>query len=198
MKDSEKVSAYIKKHSKWSSQLAVFRSIFLKTELLEEIKWGSPTYTLNGKLVAGMAAFKNHYAVWFHQGVFLKDTQNKLVNAQEGTTKALRQWRFEDGDKIDKELVHDYIQEAISNCIAGKEIKPERKQGVSIPTFLNDALKRNTGFSEAFKKLTPGKQREYAGYIAEAKREATKQSRLEKIIPMVQEGKGLHDKYKNC
>ncbi|QNJ98451.1 YdeI/OmpD-associated family protein [Constantimarinum furrinae] len=198
MKDSEKVSAYIKKHSKWSSQLAVFRSIFLKTELLEEIKWGSPTYTLNGKLVAGMAAFKNHYALWFHQGVFLKDTQNKLVNAQEGTTKALRQWRFEDGDKIDKELVYDYIQEAISNCIAGKEIKPERKQDVTIPTFLNDALKRNTGFSEAFKKLTPGKQREYAGYIAEAKREATKQSRLEKIIPMVQEGKGLHDKYKNC
>ena len=88
MTDSQKVDDYIERHSKWSAELEQLRKVFQQTELIEEVKWGAPTYTLNGKLVAGMAAFKNHYAIWFHQGVFLKDTHNKLVNAQEGVTKS--------------------------------------------------------------------------------------------------------------
>ena len=46
--------------------------------------------------------------------------------------------------------------------------------------------------------LTPGKQREYAEYIQTAKQDATKQTRLEKITPMILKGVGLNDKYKNC
>jgi uncharacterized protein YdeI (YjbR/CyaY-like superfamily) len=46
--------------------------------------------------------------------------------------------------------------------------------------------------------MTPGKQREYAEYIAEAKQAATKERRLEKILPMIAAGGGLNDKYKNC
>ncbi len=198
MTDTEKVNAYIDKHEKWTDQLKQLREVFQNTELKEEVKWGSPTYTLNGKLVAGMAAFKNHYALWFHQGVFLKDAANKLHNAQEGKTKALRQWKFEAGDEIDKTLVQNYIQESIENCIAGKEVKPERKKGVSISPMLAEAFKKESEFKTAFDALTPGKQREYADYISEAKRDATKISRLEKIIPMVKAGQGLHDKYKNC
>jgi uncharacterized protein YdeI (YjbR/CyaY-like superfamily) len=197
MTDSEKVAAYIQKHPQWSEQLGQLRSVFQETELMEEVKWGSPTYTLNGKLVAGMAAFKNHYALWFHQGIFLKDRCQKLVNAQE-TTRGLRQWRFTVDDPIPKEIVLDYFQEAIENCLAGKEIKIQRKEGVSIPPFLKTAFGANPQFKASFQKLTPGKQREYTQYIADAKRIETKQSRLEKIIPMVIEGKGLHDKYKNC
>ena len=198
MTTSEKVEAYIEKHSQWTGQLKELRTVFQKTELKEEVKWGSPTYTLDGKLVAGMAAFKNHYALWFHQGVFLKDTQKKLINAQEGTTRALRQWRFEKGDEIDGNLVLEYIRESIENCLAGKEIKPQRKKGVTLPPSLKSALDEDNAFKSAFEKLTPGKQREYAAYIGDAKREATKQSRLEKIVPMVLDGIGLNDKYKNC
>ncbi len=198
MNTTEKVDAYIEKHSQWNGQLKQLRAVFQNTELKEEVKWGSPTYTLDGKLVAGIAAFKNHYALWFHQGVFLKDTHKKLLNAQEGTTRALRQWRFEKGDEIDADLVLEYIRESIENCLAGKEIKPQRKKGVTIPPFLKSAIDNNKTFKLAFEKLTPGKQREYAAYIGDAKREATKQSRLEKIVPMVLEGIGLNDKYKNC
>lgn len=198
MSDSEKVTKYIAKHSKWSKQLAQIREVFQSTALKEEVKWGSPTYTLNGKLVAGMAAFKNHYALWFHQGVFLKDVHKKLVNAQEGVTRALRQWRFEEGDVIEPKMVAEYLQESIENCLAGKEIKPERKQGVHIPPYLKKAFQQDSKLKNAFDRLTPGKQREYAGYIEEAKQEKTKLKRLEKIKPMIYEGKGLHDKYKNC
>ena len=198
MTDSQKVTAYIKKHAQWTSELNQLRTLFENTELEEEIKWGSPTYTLNKKLVAGMAAFKNHYALWFHQGVFLKDKQQKLVNAQKGVTRALRQWRFEKDDPIETELILAYIQEAIQNSKEGKEIKPQRKKGVNIPPFLKSALDQNSELNAAFEKLTPGKQREYAEHIGAAKREETNISRLEKCTPIILEGKGLHDKYKNC
>lgn len=198
MSASKKVDAYIEKHVNWKDELNAIRAVFHKTELLEEIKWGAPTYTLNGKLVAGLAAFKNHYAIWFHQGAFLKDSKKRLVNAKEGVTRGLRQWRFEVGDTIDSKLILSYLQESIENCLAGKEIKPQRKKGVILPPLLKTAFKNNSKFSDAFFILTPGKQREYASYIDEAKRDETKKSRMEKITPMILQGVGLNDKYKNC
>ena len=63
---------------------------------------------------------------------------------------------------------------------------------------MKQALTKNKQAKASFDKLTKGKQREYADYIAEAKREETKVKRLEKILPMIKEGKGLHDKYRNC
>jgi len=198
MTDSAKVSAYIDKQEKWSAQLDHLRSIFKQTELLEEVKWGTPTYTINKKLVAGMAAFKNHYALWFHQGVFLSDPAGKLHNAQEGKTKALRQWKFVEGDKIDDKLILSYIIEATENAKAGKQIKPKRNTEWTIPPLMQAVLDESKELTAAYEALTPGKQKDYANHIAEAKREATQKSRMEKIIPMILEGKGLWDKYKNC
>jgi uncharacterized protein YdeI (YjbR/CyaY-like superfamily) len=195
---NKKVSNYIEKHDRWSKQLQQLREIFQETELQEEVKWGTPTYTLNGKLIAGYAAFKNHYAIWFHQGVFLKDSHKKLHNAQEGKTKALRQWKFVEEDKIEPEIVARYIQEAIENSLAGKELKPVRKKEVVIPELLKKNMDSNRKLKSAFNALTPGKQREYAEHIATAKREETKLKRMEKITPMIIQGVGLHDKYKNC
>jgi len=198
MTDSEKVLAYIDKHDHWLDEINHLRQALLRSELKEEIKWGAPSYSLNGKILIGIGAFKNHLGFWFHQGVFLKDTDKKLINAQEGKTKALRQWRIEKGDLIDPKVVTKYIQETIDNCRAGKEVKPQRRKEFSIPPILQDALKKDHTLSDAYKKLSPSKQREYAEYITEAKRDATKESRLGKIAPMIKEGKGWHDKYKNC
>lgn len=199
MNDSKKVDAYIKKNSQWSENLSELRSVFQSTELKEEIKWGAPSYTINGKLIASMAGFKNHMALWFYQGVFLKDSHQKLINAQEGKTSALRQWRIDKNDKIEPKIVADYIQEAIENCLAGKEIKPNRKiKELKLNPLFDSALKLDSELKEAFYNLTPGKQRDYANHISEAKREATQQSRLEKCIPLIKAGGGLYDKYKNC
>lgn len=198
MTDSEKVDAFIAKQTQWKENFKTLRKILLTTELKEEIKWGKPTYTLDGKIVVGIADFKNHMALWFHQGVFLKDKHNKLVNAQEGVTKALRQWRIEPDDIIEPAIVLEYINESIENCKAGKILKPTRNKKVEIPPLLKSAFKNSSELKESFEKLTPGKQREYANYISEAKRETTQQKRLDKIIPMIRQGVGLHDKYKNC
>ena len=200
MSVNDKVSAYIDKHAHWREELHALRALFHDSELEEDIKWGAPAYILNGKIVEGLGAFKNHLGLWFHQGVFLKDVQHKLLNAQEVKTKALRQWRIEKGDTLEKKLIAQYIQEAVENSLAGKEIKPQRTKikDITIPAELYTAFNEDSALKPAFDALSPGKKKEYAGYISDAKREATKISRLEKIIPMILAGQGLHDIYKNC
>lgn len=200
MNSNKTVDDYLKAKSSWQTELVLLRAILLEAGLEEGIKWGAPMYMVNGKNVVGLAAFKNYVAIWFFQGGLLKDTAGKLVNAQEGKTKALRQWRFNNLQEIeqDKELIKAYVQEAIANARAGKEIKPQRKKEIIIPDELQQSLSEDAELSKAFQSLTPGRQREYADYIAEAKLSETRQKRLQKIIPMILEGKGLNDKYKKC
>ncbi len=199
MKKINSVEEYIEENTHFSDALVLLRTLINSTELLETIKWSAPVYTINNKNVIGLGAFKNHFGIWFFNGVFLKDKHKLLINAQENKTKALRQMRFTSIDDINKNLVLDYIKEAIENQKLGKEIKPDRtKKETIIPSELQNVLDSNTTLKSAFQALSPGKQREYCAHIASAKHETTKQSRLEKIIPMILQGVGLHDKYKNC
>jgi len=197
MNDKTKVDAYIKKHDQWKNQFNALRKILLESELTETVKWGGPSYTLDGRIVMGMVGFKNHSALWFQQGVFLKDKGKKLLNAQEGTTRGMRQWRFALGEKIDSKLVKAYVEEAIANEKLGKRIKPEKKQLV-IPAELGEALKKNRKLKKGFESLTPGKQREFAEHIGSAKQEKTRHARLEKDTPFIEAGVGLYEKYQNC
>jgi len=193
------VEEYIEKHEKWSDALTILRKIMNSTELGETIKWSIPTYTINGKNVVGIGAFKNHFGIWFFNGVFLRDEQKKLRNAQDGKTKAMRQMIFKTIDEIEKNIVLQYVKEAIENQKAGKEVKPDRsKKETIVPPELNVELKNSSDLAVAFKALTPSKQREYCDHVASAKQETTKQRRLDKIKPMILDGVGLHDKYKNC
>lgn len=192
------VQEYIETHPTWEKELESLRAIMQNTELEECIKWGAPVYALKGKNVAGIAAFKNHCALWFFNGALLKENTLSLHNAQEGKTKALRQIRFEKGDKIEPEILQKYVLEAIQIQREGKEIKPVPSKELVVPSELKVAFREDKDLEKSFQQLTKGKQREYADYISQAKRETTKQSRLEKIKPMIKNGEGLHDKYKNC
>ncbi len=193
----KKLNAYFKKHEQWQKFLAPARDVLHSTELEETLKWGVPTYTLDGKNILSLAGFKNHCAIWFHNGVFLKDKDEKLMNAQEGTTRGQRQWRFVVGDKFPKRLVKSYVLEAMDNARSGKTIKPEKK-ALTIPDELQAALDRSKKLQKAFVALTPGKQKEYAEHIGSAKQEKTRLSRLDKATPQILAGLGLYDKYKNC
>jgi len=199
VKKVNSVEEYIESHEQWVEALTILRNIINSTEMEETLKWSSPVYTLNGKNVLGLGAFNHHFGLWFFNGVFLKDEKKLLINAQEGKTKALRQMRFTTIEDIDNKTVLTYVKEAIENQKLGKEIKVDRsKKETVIPDELQQILNEDTNLLENFKSLTPYKQREYCEHIASAKREATKLSRLEKITPMILNGVGLHDKYKNC
>ncbi len=123
--------------------------------------------------------------LWFFQGALLKDSKKKLVNAQEGITKAQRQMRFNSIEEIHEKLILEYVNEAIKNQKAGKEIKPVKTTKLTIPKELSEQLSKDVKLKKNFNNLTPFKQREYCDYISETKREATNESRLEKIISMI-------------
>jgi len=189
------VDEYIEIHEYWQTELRQIREMLQETILEETIKWGAPTYTLKDKNVAGLAAFKNHIALWFFNGALLQQNTGLLVNAQQGKTKALRQIRFEKGNEINTQILLPYVLEAIENQKLGKTIKASRKQELIIPPELNSALKNDAELDESYCQLTCSKQKEYANYISAAKKETTRAKRLEKIIPMIKKGVGLQDKY---
>jgi len=198
MKKIYSVEEYLESSDLWSEELTILRNILLKTELVETVKWSIPTYTINNKNVIGIAGFKNYFGLWFFQGVFLKDEEGVLINAQEDKTKGQRQWRFKNKSEIKESLILKYAKEAIENQKLGKEIAINRKKDTVIPPELQIVLNANANTKAFFENLTPYKQREYCEYIATAKRDSTKQTRLEKIIPMIEQGIGLSDKYRNC
>ena len=180
----------------WAEELMLLRDIILKMGLKEEIKWGGPIYTYNGKNVLAIGGFKNFFTIWFHNGVFLKDPEKVLVTASEGKTRGLRQWRFTSMKEIKPAIVKKYIKEAIENEKEGKRIKPEKKPLPEIPVELAQAFKNDKALKDAYAKLTPGKMREYLDHIHDAKTTETRQRRVEKAIPNIKAGKGLNDKYK--
>ncbi len=180
----------------WVEELMLLREIILSTGLKEEIKWGGPIYTLDGKNVVAIGGFKNFATIWFHQGVFLTDPEKVLVNANEERTRGLRQWRFTSMKEIKPALIKKYVLEAVKNAKAGKEIKPEKKAAIALPAELQAAFKKEKALQAAFQGLTPGRQREYLEYISEAKGEETRLRRVAKCAPIILAGKGLNEKYK--
>jgi uncharacterized protein YdeI (YjbR/CyaY-like superfamily) len=183
------------KVNQWAEELGLLRAIVQKTELVETIKWGGEIYTLNNKNVLGLGGFKSYFGIWFMNGVFLKDEAKVLVNANEGVTKGLRQWRFNSANEINEKLLMQYIQEAIANEKTGLAIKPEKKEAMHCD-YLTKALKEDNVLNSAFEQFTPYRQKEFWEYMATAKQEKTKVTRFEKIKPMILERRGLNDKYR--
>ena len=183
------------KVNQWEEELLFLKSIIDKTELEETIKWGGPIYVYNKKNVIGIGGFKNYFAIWFLNGVFLKDKKKRLINAQEDKTKSMRQWRFTSKGDVNEKEVLEYILEAIENEKQGKIIKPSKKEAI-VSELLQKEMDQNPALAEAFQKFSPYKQYEFLEYIETAKQEKTKLTRIEKVIPMILGNLGLNDKYR--
>jgi len=196
MRRASSVEDYIENAEAWQSELQKLREVLCKTPLHEEVKWGAPCYTWNGKNVVGIGGFKSYFGLWFHQGALLKDDEKVLINAQEGKTKALRQWRMTSIAEIKPALIKRYVKEAIAHVDAGREIKATRARTVEVPGEFARAMRKHKGATAAFRGLTPGRQREYSEYIASAKRDDTRQTRIAKVLPMIVAGIGLNDRYR--
>lgn len=180
----------------WDHIVKIIRPLVEQTALVKAFKWGSDVYTWNGQNVLSFAGFKHHFALWFYKGVLLEDKQAVLVAASEGKTKSLRQWRFQADTLINETHIKAYIQEAIAIAQNGKELLAVEIAPLAPTTFFKEHLEKDSLFHAAFYKLSPGKQKDFISYIDEAKQEKTKIKRLDKIIPLILDGKGLHDKYK--
>ena len=196
MYTAKTAESYVLNHPQWCDELSTVREILTETALEECIKWGAPCYTINGENIIGLMGYKNYFGLWFHQGVFLKDAAGVLINAQEGKTKALRQWRMSSADDIQPELIKAYVEAAIANAKAGRKMVPARATSLIIPPELARAFKKNEDARAKFDAFKPGQKREFAEYVSDAKRIDTKIKRVKKILPMIMTGVGLNDKYK--
>ena len=189
------VDEYLDKHSEWSHILKPLCALLRATDMQETVKWGAPVFTHSGRNVVGMGAFKGYAGLWFFDGALLDDPEQVLVNAQEGKTRGMRQWRFQQPETINKKRVQAYVEQAINNAKAGRFVKPRAKKVLEIPQSLAEVLAADDALSAAFAAFAPGKQREFAEYIAEAKRAATVEKRIAKITPMIARFEGLNDRY---
>jgi len=170
------------------------RDVLISCDLEETIKWYMPAYMCDGKNIIGLGAFKKWVSIWFHQGVFLSDPAKKLINAQEGVTAGMRQWRILEGDEIPINQLRSYVEEAKSNSREGLEIKPQRKKSgpVEIPDLLKQAFKDVPGLKSKYELCTEGMKKEYCNYITNAKRAETKLKRIKKIIPLIEQRKRIY------
>ncbi|MEZ4837813.1 YdeI family protein [Flavobacterium sp.] len=183
------------RNEQWSDEIELLKSIIAQTELVETTKWGGIVYTWNNRNIIGLGGFKNYFTIWFFNGVFLPDEKNVLVNAGEGVTKGLRQWRFTSKAEVEEKLVLHYVNQAITNEKNGLSIKPEKKT-VEPSGFFLAKLNENQALVEQFNAFSPYKQKEFIEYIDSAKQEKTKLDRFEKIKPMLLANIGLNDKYR--
>lgn len=187
---------FMDKQNKWGEELLILRSIIEEFPLEETTKWGGPVFTYQQKNVISFAGFKDHFALWFFNGSHLVDPAAVLTATQGEKTKNLRQWKFTDPSQIDKSLLRQYIQQAINIEEKGLKLIPGKKEYLSIPALIEEALKNDPQLKRNFENLSDAKKNEYYEYIHEAKQDKTKVNRLEKIKLIILSGKGLYDKYK--
>ncbi len=180
----------------WEKEIDVVSTIFKEEGMQPQKKWGANIFYHNNEMVVACGGFKKYFSIWFYKGVFLKDEAKKLINAQEGKTKGLRQWRFTSIDEIDVELIRAYVKEAM--YIAEQNLKlPELETNTPTNSLLfEEYLSKDETLKKQFELLTPYKQKEYIEYFELAKKETTKINRIEKSIPLILVGKDLHNKYK--
>jgi len=190
------VEAYIQKVPQWRDELRILCDLVLQTDLKETIKWGAPSYGLDGHNLIGVNGFKSYFGLWFHQGALLSDPAGVLINAQVGKTTAMRQWRMYHMDDINPKMIQQYLDETLAHCRAGRRVKIPPKRPVAMPQILRDALDRDAIAHDMFARLSQSHRREYIDYITEAKRDATQVKRLDKTLTLIKSGAGLHDQYR--
>ncbi len=190
-----KVDFYFIKANKWQEEIDKLRTIVLDCQLTEELKWGCPCYTFNKNNIVLIHVFKEYCALLFFKGALLKDTKHILIQ-QTQNVQAARQIRFTNLKEIVKlaAIVKAYIHEAIEVEKAGLKVTLKKTSEYTIPEEFQNKLKENPALKSAFEALTPGRQRAYIFHFSQPKQSKTRESRVEKYIQQILNGKGLEDK----
>ncbi|MCL4155867.1 UNVERIFIED_CONTAM: hypothetical protein GTU68_060589 [Idotea baltica] len=188
-----KVDAYVSRAKRWPGEIQKLRSILLDSGLDEELKWGKPCYGFEGKNVAIIQPFKEHCALMFFKGALMKDARG-LLRSQGENSQAARRLEFTNEASIKKTVVKAYVKEAVAVQKAGLKVDFKAKRELKLPEELAEILKENRKLKDAFHALTPGRQRGYVLHFTGAKQSKTRTARIERCIPDILAGKGMHDR----
>ena len=194
-----KVDFYFTKPGRWQNEINMLRSIVLECGLAEELKWGCPCYTLtsggskNSNIVL-IHVFKEYCALLFHKGALLKDPKGILIQQTENV-QAARQIRFTSTSEIIKlgHTLKAYIKQAIEVEKAGLKVPMKEAAEFAMAEEFQIKLNELPALKAAFQALTPGRQRGYLLHFSAPKQSKTRESRMEKCIPLILSGRGLND-----
>lgn len=189
-----KVDEFLGKAKKWKEEYETLRNIVLDCELTEEFKWMHPCYTFENKNIVLIHGFKEYCALLFHKGALLQDAHGLLIQQTENVQGA-RQIRFTNVQEIvaTESILKAYIHEAIEVEKAGLEVEFKKNEEFIIPEELHNKFDDMPALKTAFESLTPGRQRAYILYFSQAKQSKTRESRIEKCMQKILDGKGLKD-----
>ena len=189
-----KVDWFFDKATKWQKEFEKLRAIILDCGLIEELKWGQPCYTFQNTNIVLMHGFKEYCALLFFKGALLNDPNGILIQQTENVQVA-RQIRFINVREIVKmeRILKAYIYEAIEVERAGLKVKLKKTSDFKIPEEFQSKLDKMPALRKAFDALTPGRQRGYIFYFSQPKQSITRQSRVEKYVQQILNGKGLDD-----
>jgi uncharacterized protein YdeI (YjbR/CyaY-like superfamily) len=188
------VEFYFSKASKWQEEFKKLRMIILDCGLTEELKWGCACYTFQERNIVLIHGFKEYCALLFFKGALLHDAGGILIQ-QTKNVQAARQIRFTNVREIGtmKADVKAYIYEAIEVEKAGLKVKLKKTSAYIIPEEFQHKLAEHPALKTAFNALTPGRQRGYIFYFSQPKQSKTRESRVEKCMQQILDGRGLND-----
>jgi uncharacterized protein YdeI (YjbR/CyaY-like superfamily) len=191
MNGMNKVDEYLRKAKKWQEEFKNLRRISLACGLTEELKWGKPCYTLQKSNIVIIQGFKHFCALLFCKGALLNDPNGIL---KKFGWQAARRIPFTNvREVVEMEpILKAYIHEAMEGERAGLKVNL-KKNPEPVPEELQNKLDENPALKTAFDALTPGRQRGYILYFSGAKQSKTRESRVEKCMPQILDGKGLND-----
>jgi uncharacterized protein YdeI (YjbR/CyaY-like superfamily) len=189
-----KVDEYQSKAKKWQEEIEELRMIILDCGLTEELKWGVPCYSFHESNIVLIHVFKEYCALLFIKGALLHDVNGILIQ-QTKNVQAGRQIRFTNVQEIVemKTILKTYIHEAIEVEKAGLKVDFKKTMQFIIPEEFKNKLDEIPILKTAFDALTPGRQRAYLLYFSAPKQSKTRESRVEKCMQQILNGKGLND-----
>jgi len=193
-----RIDAYIAKAAPFAQPILTHvreRIHAVVPDVEEAMKWSAPGFTVDGKILLIMAAFKQHAALNFWRGQEIGDGAAKAgAMGQFGKLKSIADL------PADAEL-DTMIREAAAlakTAPAPRKTKHEPKPAPELHPEFADALAKAPKSQAALDSFPPGAQRDYFEWISEAKQDATRQKRIATAIEWLAEGKRRHWKYQNC
>jgi len=191
-----RIDAYIAKAADFAQPiLAHARAVVHEAcpQVEETVKWGMPTFQYGGRILCGMAAFKQHASFGFWQHAQVMETGERAGMGSFGKMTTVR-------DFPARRTLVSLIRKAMALIDAGAKPDAARtpratKPALRVPADLRDALAANAAAKKSFDGFSPSARRDYIEWITEAKRAETRTRRLEQAIAWLAEGKTRNWKY---
>ena len=187
------VNELFKDAPRWNPELNFLRALVLQAPLVEEVKWGQPCYTHEGRNIAILGGFKNYFVLSLMKGALIPDPQGLL--SKPGPNSVEGRWmKFTSmaGVEAAAPYVLDYLLAAIEAEQQGLRIEKPANE-FEVPPELESAYEVTPGLREAFEALTVGRQRAYLMFFTAAKQSATVTARIEKFTLRILRKKGMND-----